>query len=186
MGVRLASWNVHAWIGGDGARDPERTFERIRELGADVLALQEVEGWDWRALALDAGYLPVIGHTRPRLFGNALLVRVPLLNLQRVDLSVAGREARGALDAVVRLPNGPLRVVATHLGLRAAERRWQAVRLAQHVESEDVETPVVLLGDLNDWTPGATQVAALARAVGPLTRLATFPSRQPVLPLDQR
>lgn len=185
MSLVLLSWNVHGWIGEDGRRDPARSFESLRELNADVVALQEVEGTDWEQHAARAGFERVTGPTRGASFGNALLHRLPLRGLRRVDLSVGGREPRGALDAVFALPRGPLRVVATHFGLRASERRRQAARLVAHLEEHDAALPVALLGDLNDWTPWGGQLASIARAVGPLSRVRTFPSRRPVFPLDR-
>lgn len=185
VGTVLASWNVHGWVGEDRIRNPDRTFESIRRLDADVVALQEVEGTDWETHGDSAGYTTISGPTAHRSFGNALLVRAPLVSLRRLDLSVPGREPRGALDAVVELGGDPLRVVATHLGLRASERRLQAARLAQHLQAHDAGIPTALLGDLNDWTWRGRQLAQLARVVGPFSRVPTFPSRRPILPLDR-
>lgn len=181
----LASWNVHAWVGADGRRDPGRSFEVIRALDADVIALQEIEGRDWEGLAAEAGYRPILGHTRPLVFGNALLVRMPVAGVRRLDLSQPGREPRGALDVRLHGRGDPLRVVATHLGLRPGERRWQAERLARHLGEGGAELPRVLLGDLNDWTPWGQQLRPLVRSVGRLSRLPTFPSRRPVFALDR-
>ena len=185
MGLVLVSWNVHGWIGDDARRDPARTFASICRFDADVVALQEVEGSDWEPHALSAGYRALMGPTVTASFGNALLVRGPPQSLRRLDLSIRSREPRGALDAVLRLARGPLRVVATHLGLRASERRLQAARLARHLETHDAGIPIALLGDLNDWTPWASQLGPIARAVGPLSRVPTFPSRRPIFALDR-
>jgi endonuclease/exonuclease/phosphatase family metal-dependent hydrolase len=57
---------------------------------------------------------PTHGH-----YGNALLTRHPILGHRRLDLSDAGHEPRGALDATIACGGGvSLRVLATHLGLR--------------------------------------------------------------------
>jgi endonuclease/exonuclease/phosphatase family metal-dependent hydrolase len=183
--IVLASWNVHAWVGEDGIRDPERVFEHLRRFDADIVALQEVDGLDWQGRADAAGYRSIWGPTRSTTFGNALLLRPPVLASRRLDLSISGREPRGALDAVVELTAGPLRVMATHLGLRAFERRRQADQLARQLRNRDAWLPVVLLGDLNDWTPSGRQLGPLTHALGPFSRLPTFPSRRPVLPLDR-
>lgn len=184
MSTVVASWNVHSWIGSDGRGDLERAFAVVRALDADVVALQEVADSDWQPLAHAAGYATRAGPTRDG-FGNALLARVEIVGGRLVDLSVDGREPRGALDATVDTDAGRLRVVATHLGLRAAERRRQAERLAEHLEADRTHLPTVLLGDLNDWTPWGGQLRPLARAVGPLSRVRTFPSRRPLLALDR-
>src|SRR5258706_9045049 len=41
--VRLASYNVHRAIGRDGRTDPARILGVLKEIDADVYALQEVE-----------------------------------------------------------------------------------------------------------------------------------------------
>ena len=39
--MRVATYNVHSCIGGDGRHDPERVATVIAELNADIVALQE-------------------------------------------------------------------------------------------------------------------------------------------------
>src|SRR4029079_146454 len=83
-------------------------------------------------------------------YGNAVLTRLPILTVRRVDLSVPGREPRGALDLELDAPGSVLRIIATHLGLAPTERRQQIRRiLASLPKSRD--DPVVLMGDLNEW-----------------------------------
>lgn len=185
MTIVLVSWNVHGWVGADRRRDPERCLETVVGFEADVVALQEVEGTGWERAAHAAGFAILQGPTTRASYGNALLARAPFESARRIDLSVSGRETRGALDASLRFSHGPLRVLSTHFGLRAGERRRQAARLARHIETRDAELPVVVLGDFNDWTPWAGHLAPIARVVGPLSRLATFPSRRPILSLDR-
>lgn len=182
--LRVASWNVHGFVGSDGCSDPGRCLEVVERLDVDVVALQEVSGTGWEPRAESLGYHVIRGLTRIE-FGNALLVRVPAAGVARHALSLPGREERGALIAVLDTPIGPLRVATTHLGLKISERRRQAARLARILQSEPTPEPTVLVGDFNDWTPWAGQLGALERAVGPLSRLATFPSRRPVLALDR-
>jgi endonuclease/exonuclease/phosphatase family metal-dependent hydrolase len=51
--LRIASYNVHRAIGGDRRTDPQRILKVVRELDADVIALQEVEAHDDGADMLD-------------------------------------------------------------------------------------------------------------------------------------
>ena len=44
--LRIATYNVHRAIGGDGRTDRERILAVLREIDADVFALQEVEAHD--------------------------------------------------------------------------------------------------------------------------------------------
>ncbi|HSL91086.1 MAG TPA: hypothetical protein VK863_00435, partial [Candidatus Limnocylindrales bacterium] len=40
---RAVSYNIHRCVGMDGRKDPGRVAEVIRELGADIVGLQEVD-----------------------------------------------------------------------------------------------------------------------------------------------
>ncbi len=58
---------------------------------------------------------------RTRHYGNVLLVRSKVLDVRRIDLSVPGRDPRGALDVDLVLDGACVRVVTTHFGLTMAE-----------------------------------------------------------------
>ncbi len=187
----VATYNVHRCIGMDGRHDAGRTRAVLREINADVVALQELE---WRPqdalhvldrLARDTGYSTVAGPTLLRgdgHYGNALLTRLAIRHVNRVDLSVPGREARGAIDAVMETPRGPVRILATHLGLRASERRMQMRRL---LGSLDATVPTVLMGDLNEWFLWGRPLRWLRAHFGTAPAPATFPSRRPIFALDR-
>ncbi len=159
MALTVATYNVHRCVGRDGRRDARRVLAVLRELDADVIALQELEWQPAAALDLLAEFareLGCAGIAGPTLlertghYGNAVLTRLPVGAVHRVDLSVPGREPRGALDLVLEAPRGALRVIATHLGLAPAERRRQIRRILALLAPVRPE-PVVLLGDLNEW-----------------------------------
>jgi endonuclease/exonuclease/phosphatase family metal-dependent hydrolase len=110
MHMKLATYNIHACIGADDRFDPDRTAGVMPQLEADVLALQEVEhhqveGIDLlEYLATVTGMKPITGPTllrETRDYGNALLTRLPVLTLNRVDLSLPPHEPRGALDVML-------------------------------------------------------------------------------------
>jgi len=189
----LATWNVHGFVWRDGRHDCPATLERVKELAADVVALQEVEApaaCELAALARRLGYEAHLGITFRRddvPYGNAVLTRLAASDLRRLDLSLPGHEPRGALDLRLDWKGLPLRVVATHLGLDAAERREQARRLADHLAAHPgpEHEVLALLGDFNDWTPWARTLGPLEAMTGPLSRLRTFPSGRPLLALDR-
>ncbi len=190
--VRLASYNIHGGIGLDGHFVPKRVVGVLSELKAGVLALQEVEsrrtGFDMLAyLARETGYEAIAG---PTLFhesgdyGNGLLTRYPVSSVRRIDLCVSGCEARGAIDVELDCDGWPLRVVATHLGLRPAERREQVQRILALLEDQRPVT-TVLMGDLNEWFLWGRPLRWLHRHFEETPALATFPSRCPIFALDR-
>jgi len=188
----VASYNVHRCIGTDGRHDPARVGRVLRELDADVIGLQEVaargDGVDQLAhLAHASGYHAVAG---PVLVagqsecGNGLLTKRPILSVERLDLSIAGREPRGALDVRLAVGDDVVRVVVTHLGLRWRDRRTQVRRLLAAL-GEDAESFVVLLGDINEWVPRIGCLGRLDRRLGASRGVRSFPARRPLFALDR-
>ncbi|MEJ2508043.1 MAG: endonuclease/exonuclease/phosphatase family protein [Gammaproteobacteria bacterium] len=193
MTTAVATYNIHACIGSDGRFDPNRVLRVIQELDVDVLALQEVEhhavdGIDLLDyFAAESGLQAIPGPTLlrgTRQYGNALLSRFPLVSLNRADLSVPGREARGALDALFDCGGKKLQVVATHLGLKPRERREQVRRVLPLFEPEAADVSV-LMGDLNEWFLWGRISRWLRRRFQATPYRATFPSRWPLLALDK-
>jgi endonuclease/exonuclease/phosphatase family metal-dependent hydrolase len=193
--VVFATYNIHGGIGGDGRRDLARIARVLAPLECDVVALQEVTnrlegaGQEVQAdfLAESLKMEAVRGPTLLRGdedYGNALLTRLPLRALRRLDLSEAGREPRGALDVELEKHGRPLRLIATHLGLRPWERRRQVRRLLEEIPRSPVR-PLILLGDLNEWLPGSRPLRWLVRELGGASDIPTFPARRPLLALDR-
>jgi endonuclease/exonuclease/phosphatase family metal-dependent hydrolase len=188
----VATYNIHRCYGGDGRYAPERVRQVLAELDADVVALQEVEtrddgGLDLLAFLAGDGYRAIAGPTLFRenaRYGNALLTRLPVAEVARHDLSVPGREPRGAIDARLSAGGTALRIVATHFGLSPGERRRQARSVLAIMEP--AAAPVeVLLGDLNEWFLWGRPLAWLHRAFTETPAPATWPARLPLLALDR-
>jgi len=198
--LRVATYNVHACIGRDRRHDPHRVASVITELDADVIALQEFTypasvALDTRTPAVLTTlerYQCALGPTRARVrqtvtecFGNALLTRHPILDVQRLDLSMARREPRGALAATLDLGGGThLHVLAAHLGLRLRERRFQVRQILNYLARVRNEL-VVVLGDFNDWLPGRSAAHVLDALLGRPPRPASFPVSRPLVSLDR-
>ena len=190
--IVLATYNIHACIGADGEFDPDRIIDVIKELDADVLALQEVEHHKFHDLdlldylAAESGYVAIAGPTLlrgSRDYGNALLTRLPVISLNRLDLSMPGREPRGALDVIFDCNGQSLQVVATHLGLNPAERRHQARLLLALFETRVADISV-LMGDLNEWFLWGRILRWLHAHFQATPSYATFPARWPLFALD--
>lgn len=193
MPLTVATYNVHRFIGRDGRRDAGRVLDVLRELDADIVALQEFE-WESAAaldlladFARDLGCAGIAGPTFPqqaRHYGNVVLTRFPVGEVHHVDLSVPGREPRGALDVTLEAPHSALRVIATHLGLAPTERRRQIRRLLELLAPVETQ-PVLLLGDLNEWFTWGRPLRWLCAHFGRAPTPATFPARHPIFALDR-
>ena len=199
MRCRVVTWNVHSCIGADRRHDPARVADVLAALDADVIGLQEV---DWRQPELEGRrqfellaerlrMTAVPGHNlrdRRGAYGNGLLTRFEVSAARRVALPGA-REPRGAIDALLRSPDGQLRVLVTHLGLGRLERRRQAqlLRAAVHAAAPaERALPTVLLGDLNEWRPSIASRTPLVPDPFPAVASGrTYPSRFPYFALDR-
>lgn len=190
--ARIATYNIHCAVGADGVTDTERVGAVIEEVGADIVALQEVEtGRSGRELLHELrdrlGAEAVSGVTllrRDADYGNALLSRFPVRSVVRHDLSVRRREPRGALDALLDAGTFELRVLATHLGLWPYERRRQVRKLLAALQAGP-EVPTVLLGDINEWFLWGRPLRWLHAQFMATPAPATFPAHWPVFALDR-
>jgi len=190
--LRVATYNIHSGVGLDRRHDPERIIRVIDELDADIVGLQEVVS----SLGSDADSMgqmadarcyetvtgPNIVHNRGR-YGNLLLTRRPVLDFRLHDLTVAPHEPRGAIDACIEMPEGPMQVIVTHLGLRRAERRRQLARLHTAVNNE--ATACVILGDFNAPTGLELRRAGLGGHGTLRFAPRSFPANMPLLALDR-
>jgi endonuclease/exonuclease/phosphatase family metal-dependent hydrolase len=191
--LRVASYNVHGCVGTDGRRDSARVANVLRNLDADVIALQEVDFHDVDEHVMpddliaqlpdfQAVTAPIERHGLP--FGNALLTRLPVTSTKRICLAYPQCEPRTALEVTIETGSRPLRVIATHLGLKPGERRFQVRRILEHV-ADDESSVTVLLGDFNEWFLSGRPLRWLHARFGRGPAVRTFPSRLPIFALDR-
>jgi endonuclease/exonuclease/phosphatase family metal-dependent hydrolase len=191
--MRIATYNIHRAIGADGRQNATRIARVLREIDADLIALQEVayrrdqagHFLDYLGQQLQAQVIDGItmfderGH-----YGNAVLTRLPVSAVDRLDISFPHREPRGAIETSLRVEGLDVLVIATHLGLRPRERRHQIRALLPRFENGQADVKV-LLGDLNEWFLWGRPLRWLRRVFGDIPAPRTFPSKSPWFALDR-
>jgi endonuclease/exonuclease/phosphatase family metal-dependent hydrolase len=193
MRLRIATYNIHRCVGNDGMESCERIAGVLKQINADVTALQEVAFSSngpvdvLMDLARSVGGEAIPGPTlleEKGHYGNAVVTRMAPATVERLDISVPGREPRGVLKVAFGAKGRSLRIVATHLGLRPGERRYQMRRLLTMLDDHK-DGVTIVLGDFNEWFNWARPLRWLTRRLGGSPSPATFPSRRPLLPLDR-
>ena len=195
MELTFASYNIHKAVGVDGRRDPERIIAVLRELHADVIALQEAdrrfgerESVLPRALLDETPWRPAPVARRPRSLGwhgNALLVRKDIAIDLAEPVPLPTLEPRGAVRADLLIEGQRVRVLGMHLDLSGLRRRDQIRAILRHCDRCHSTCPTVLMGDFNQWGRGTGAVRELAGRWHTVAAGNSFPSRRPLAPLDR-
>jgi endonuclease/exonuclease/phosphatase family metal-dependent hydrolase len=192
--IRVATYNIHRGRGLDGRQRLDRIVDVLREIDADLVALQEVFATQALALAEATGMHAAFGpirRLRESPYGNLCLSRFPLVGHARYNLTCRPFEPRGCLrvDVDLRSVGGSrVHVFNVHLGLHYQERIRQARALTRIVGLQPPGGPRLLLGDFNEWFHGhASRVLRLAfgHPNGRHRGVCTHPSPLPVFPLDR-
>ncbi len=83
------------------------------------------------------------------------------------------------------MPAGLLHVFNVHFGLQIRERAAQVRMLVrEHILHDELTGPRVVVGDLNEWFPGAVGRTLRRELHGPRIRR-THPAPLPLFPLDR-
>ena len=204
--IRVVTYNVHKCVGLDRRVRPARIAAVLRELDADLIAMQEVvsvesaaarEAHQARFIAEELGYEFRIGENRKHqggAYGNVVLTRLPVAYCHNYDITWRWQERRGALRVDVRLdePRAPvLHLFNVHLGTAYVERRHQGRKLVSESVLRDprLQSPRVVLGDFNEWTHGLASrlLSEELRSADVRTHLRTrrtYPGPLPLVHLD--
>ncbi len=211
MKIKILSYNIHkGFTIGNTDFILNKMKQAIREVDADILFLQEVQGHhsdtsfqipDWKTAAqfeyLADSLWPHFAYGKNAIYteghhGNAILSKFPIMDWMNVDISTNRFEQRGFLKAKIEIPEieKELILMNTHLNLTQAGRNKQ-IRVIIDDLKKEADNAWVFLGDFNDWNKKiAKQVQEELKVKEAFDFLhghypATFPSFLPVLSLDR-
>jgi endonuclease/exonuclease/phosphatase family metal-dependent hydrolase len=196
--LKVATWNLD-WLTTRPAGDPglpadvtpraEEDFTRLaqyaRDLNADLIAIQEVDGFA-AATKLFPHDRYSVHMTRDHVIQRVgIVVRRTLKYDINPDLTALGvNHLRSGADITLHLGTFDLRVLAVHLktGCRnqplpkardrsCVELRDQVPIVAAWIADRQKDgTPFIVLGDFNRWMDGRDSLLANLRQAGPLVR----------------
>ncbi|HKR16383.1 endonuclease/exonuclease/phosphatase family protein [Rhizorhapis sp.] len=194
--IKVASYNMRKAIGTDRRRNPERILEVLREIDADVVALQEADrrfgprsaAIPLHLLDLHSGYKPVpldVHIESMGWHGNAILVRKSVEILRHEILHIPYLEPRGAVMAELELGGHRLRTFGMHLDLSGLWRRKQAAAVISYALNPHEAMPTILMGDLNEWSAKGGCLRDFAHHFRFADCGKSFHTRRPVARLDR-
>ncbi|WP_371815563.1 endonuclease/exonuclease/phosphatase family protein [Erythrobacter sp. JK5] len=186
---------MHKAVGLDRRRDPERIIAVLREIDADIIALQEADlrfgqrpSVIPRALLDDTSWvaLPVAKRRRSiGWHGNALLLR------RDIDFTLAGAldlpvlEPRGAVFTELRLGGRRFQVAGAHLDISGFRRSDQVRAIVAALERNGTTCPQVVMGDFNHWGRDGGAMREFGQSWSICAPGPSFPSRRPIARLDR-
>lgn len=165
------TYNIHHGEGVDGNLDLDRIAKVIKEVDADLVALQEVDKGVARTdrrdlpgeLAELTGLHAIFANNfnfQGGEYGNAILTRLPIVRWTNTHLTmIRPGEQRGLLQAVLKLPGKGLSREVVLMNTHIDYRRDDAERLSNVAQFKEIvpgygDLPIILCGDFND-TPGS-------------------------------
>jgi endonuclease/exonuclease/phosphatase family metal-dependent hydrolase len=193
--IRFASYNIHKAVGLDRRRDPDRILAVLREIDADIVALQEADRrFGRRESVLPLGaihehspYRPVRLQMRPDSLGwhgNVLLVRRGLEVTGASAIPLPTLEPRGAVRADVIVNDRRIRVVGMHLDLSGLRRRRQVRGVLADLADGDA-VPTIIMGDTNEWARVGGCFREFDDGWSVLCPGRSFPAGRPLATLDR-
>jgi len=185
--LNIVTYNIHKGLSHFNQRIVLHELrERLRELNADIVFLQEVQGeksldvrhlhdfstspqhefladqiWPHHVYGKNSVYIG--GH-----HGNALLSRHSIVEWDNLDISAHRFESRGLLHCVIDLPktdqrriSQPLHCICVHFGLFKRGRGVQLNALIDRIKRMvPDDARLIVAGDFNDWRNNASRLLA--------------------------
>lgn len=184
---RLMVWNVNQGFNGDEVADVDAVLQTIALENPDVVVLNEVtRGWLINerhdllgVLAARLGMRYVFGPQIGDLYGNAILSRLPLADVERVHYPKEPGlryQPRGAIVARI----AGVTLLATHLDHNGDASRVRAAQVQSLLAALGGRAPALVAGDLNA-VPESAELALLAQA-GFVDLAAAAGAREPTYP----
>lgn len=189
--ISIASFNIHGCKGTDGSDSWLRVASLLQN--SDIAALYEVHSTPWGPHANQAEQIATWLRARSIFvptehrwwhdhFGNAMISRKVISSCARIPLPrEQSRAYRCAMLTRVPLKEGSLQILAVHVDSR--EDRVPQLQLISELFL-GLETPSVLMGDLNS-EPGDPVMETLLQRPGVVdVRQCVNPSELPEAPID--
>jgi endonuclease/exonuclease/phosphatase family metal-dependent hydrolase len=163
--MRIVTWNIRGGLGMDGVRSLDRIADTLREFNADVICLQEVHqrfpfgGMQnqpsklARELEMNCAFSSAMRFYSG--FGNVILSRWPIRNVQVIDLPNRAERKRPGLwferrilqYVQVSADGHDITLFNTHWSLDPLDRTAASEQISGLIAG--IRGPVILCGDLN-------------------------------------
>jgi endonuclease/exonuclease/phosphatase family metal-dependent hydrolase len=186
--LTAASYNIHKAEGIDRRVDLARIALVLKEIDADLIGVQEIYRAQAQALAESLEMSMEMGATRihdGEPYGNAVFTRLSVHASYTFDLTRPTRQPRGGIRLDLLAGESILHLFNVHFGLKIRERAEQVEALVrEQILNVQLVGPRVVMGDLNEWFPGAVGRALRRELQGPRIRR-THPALLPLFPLDR-
>ncbi|MFZ2542143.1 MAG: endonuclease/exonuclease/phosphatase family protein [Gallionella sp.] len=210
--LKIATYNIHKGLSHFNRRVVLHELrDRLRELDADIVFLQEAQGEHtrhadryhnypngaqhefiahevWPHCVYGKNSVYEAGH-----HGNAILSRFPILQSLNMDVSAHRFESRGLLHCEIDMADQRrVHCLCVHFGLFANGRRAQTKALIEYVCKEiSPDAPLIIAGDFNDWRNQMSRTLASELNVHDVFHLhsgrpaRSFPAGLPMFRLDR-
>lgn len=177
--LRVGTFNIHSGRGRDRQFNLARTAA-VFSTPLDVAGLNEVRGtWDQslgsdqaaqlgQLLGMRSIFLPTERRWWHDHFGNGLLTRIPLTQVQRIPLvCTRGKAYRCATLAQFELQSQTVQLLSVHVDSQSDREHQLQTIISLFL---GLQTPAVLIGDLNSPQDDSQMIELLARpdVVNPL------------------